>query len=266
VGEPDALPELMSAICRRVAELRWLRLMYAYPGHVSDRLIEVMAVEPQIVPYIDMPLQHGHPQTLRRMRRPSNVGWVHNTVQKLRGAMAGLALRSTFIVGFPGETEEEFQGLLELLQAVQFDKVGVFQFSPEPGTPAAEMPGQVPAAVKKERWHRVMALQQPLALARNQAQIGRRLEVLIEGLGKLEEGDGGAVVLRGGERVNLGRCYRDAPEVDGLVLVPGAALAAGRMVPVQVTGALAYDLVGEVLTGTEMAGVGMRPAVELTLV
>ncbi len=268
MGEPDALPQLMSAICHRVPELRWLRLMYAYPGHVSDRLIEVMATEQQIVPYIDMPLQHGHPQTLRRMRRPSNVGWVHNTVQKLRGAMPDLALRSTFIVGFPGETEEEFQGLLELLQAVQFDKVGVFQFSPEPGTPAAGLPDQVPAAVKEERWHRVMALQQPLALARNQAQVGRRLEVLIEGLGEVEAGEGGdgAVVLRGGERVNLGRCYRDAPEVDGLVLVPGAALEAGRMVPVQITGALAYDLVGEVAAGAEMGGAEMRPALEFTLV
>lgn len=267
LGQPNALADLMLAICRRVPELRWLRLMYAYPGHVSDHLIEIMAAEEQIAPYIDMPLQHGHPRTLRRMRRPANPTWVDNTVRKLRAAMPEVALRSTFIVGFPGETEEEFQGLLDFLQAIQFDKVGVFQFSPEPGTPAGSMPEQVPDEVKEERWHRVMALQQSISLARNQLQVGRRLEVLIEGLGELEAREAnnvGRVALRSGERVNLGRSYRDAPEVDGLVLIPGAPLPPGRMVPVEITGALAYDLIGEPVAAWETAGPELRPAVELT--
>lgn len=267
-GEPDALPRLMAAICQRVPELRWLRLMYAYPGHVSDHLIEVMAAEKQIVPYIDMPLQHGHPRTLRRMRRPANAAWVHRTVHKLRAAMPDITLRSTFIVGFPGETEEEFEGLLEFMEAVRFDKVGVFQFSPEPGTLAASMPEQVPAGVKEQRWHRVMALQQSLSLARNQAQVGRRLDVLIEGLGQVETGDASGmdqVVLGSGQHVNLGRSYRDAPEVDGMVLVPGPQLQPGQMVAVEITGALAYDLIGEPAPPRETAGPGFRPAVELTL-
>ncbi len=275
LGQADALPELLTAICRRAPDLRWLRLMYAYPGHVSDRLIEVMAREPQIVPYLDMPLQHGHPQTLRRMRRPSNVDWVHKTVAKLRAAMPDIALRTTLIVGFPGETETEFQGLLDFVQAVQFDKLGVFRFSPEPGTPAFDLPDQVPAEVKEERWHRVMALQQSISLARNQQQIGRTLEVLVEGQGKLD-GDVSAAsalpALRShspGQVVNLARSYRDAPEVDGMVLIPGRTLPVGRMTTVRVTGALAYDLVGELPPETTTAGATgtpFAPAVEISLV
>ncbi len=122
-----------------------------------------------------MPLQHGHPDTLRRMRRPSSSAWVHKTVDKLRAAMPDIALRTTFIVGFPGETEAEFQGLLDFMQAVQFDKLGVFKWSPEPGTPAYDLPDQVAEEIKEDRWHRVMAAQQSISLARNQAQVGRTL-------------------------------------------------------------------------------------------
>ncbi|MCS6845759.1 MAG: 30S ribosomal protein S12 methylthiotransferase RimO [Caldilineales bacterium] len=274
-GQPDSLPQLMAAICRRVPDLAWLRLMYAYPGHVSDRLIEVMAREPQIVHYLDMPLQHGHPDTLRRMRRPSSLTWVYRTVEKLRAAMPDIALRTTFIVGFPGETEEEFQGLLEFMQAVQFDRVGVFRFSPEPGTPAYDMPDQVPEEVKEERWHRVMALQRSISLARNQSQVGRTLSVLVEpaeaaaGLG--DEARAELAVRAGRQRtpVTVGRSYRDAPEVDGLVVIPGVALSPGQMVTVRITGALAYDLVGELLPETSTAGEAtsaFRPMAELTLV
>jgi len=229
-GEPDSLPQLLSALCRRTPDLRWLRLMYAYPGHVSDRLIEVMASEPQILHYLDMPLQHGHPDTLRRMRRPSSSTWVYKTVDKLRAAMPDLALRSTFIVGFPGESEAEFQGLLDFIQAVQFDKLGVFKFSAEPGTPAFDLPDQVAEEVKEERWHRVMAAQQSISLARNQAQVGRRLEVLVEGMGQVDGQDAAGMALPSGAPLTLARSYRDAPEVDGLVLLPGQALPAGQMV------------------------------------
>ncbi len=268
-GEPDSLPQLMSAICQRVPDLSWLRLMYAYPGHVSERLIEVMTREPQIVPYLDMPLQHGHPDTLRRMRRPSSSAWVLKTVDKLRQAMPDIALRTTFIVGFPGETEEEFRGLLDLMQAVQFDKLGVFKFSPEPGTSAFDLPDPVAEQVKDERWHRVMALQQSISLARNQLQIGRTLDVLVEGVGDLDHLDAAAdapPALRGGLRVTLARSYRDAPEVDGLVLIPGQLVPVGHMTTVQISGALAYDLVGELAPETSTAGMTFTPAAELNLI
>lgn len=228
-GEPNSLPQLLHAIARRTEGLRWLRLMYAYPGHVSDELIETMASTSALLPYLDIPLQHGHPATLRRMRRPSNVEWVDNTVAKLRIAMPDIALRTTFIVGFPGETEEEFQGLLDFVQTIRFDKVGAFVFSPEPGTPAATLPDQVPSEVKQERWERLMATQQPISLARNQAQVGRTLSVLVEGQDK---------------DVTLARSYRDAPEIDGFVLVEGRAKP-GDMLDVLITGALEYDLVGK---------------------
>jgi len=185
-GEPNSLSRLLSAICNRTSDdLKWLRLMYAYPGHVSDELIEVMASHEKIVPYLDMPLQHGDPQTLRRMRRPSRVEMVYDHIEKLRAAMPDIALRTTFIVGYPGETEEEFEGLLDFVEAIQFDKVGAFTFSPEPGTPAAELPNPVADELQQERYDRLMAVQQPLSLRANQAQVGKMLEILIEGEGEI---------------------------------------------------------------------------------
>ncbi len=239
-GEPDSLPRLLQAICRRTDDrLRWVRIMYAYPGHVSDALIQVMAEEEKIVPYLDMPLQHADPGVLRRMRRPSRLEMVYDHIEKLRGAMPDLALRTTFIVGFPGETEAEFQRLLEFLQAVEFDKVGAFTFSPEPGTPAASLPDPVPEEVKAERYARLMEMQQAISLRRNQAQVGRVLEVLVEGEGTIQGS---------GEPLLLGRSYRDAPEIDGLVLIPGGTgVSPGEMVPVHIQGAMEYDLVGQLL-------------------
>ncbi|RUA16267.1 MAG: 30S ribosomal protein S12 methylthiotransferase RimO [Clostridia bacterium] len=230
LGDPNALPRLLHAIARRTPGLQWLRLMYAYPGHVSDALIQVMAETPQILPYLDIPLQHGHPDTLRRMRRPGNVDRILKTVTKLRAAMPDIALRSTFIVGYPGETEEEFAALLRFIEEIAFDKVGVFKFSAEPGTPAAQLPDQIPEAVKEERWHQVMALQQAISLRRNQAQVGRVLTVLTE---RHEEG------------MTLARSYRDAPEVDGYVILEGV-YPLGRMVQARITGAMEYDLAGEI--------------------
>lgn len=230
LGDSNALPRLLHAIARRTPDLQWLRLMYAYPGHVSDELIQVMAETPQILPYLDIPLQHGHPDTLRRMRRPSNVERVLKTVAKLRAAMPDIALRSTFIVGYPGETEEEFAALLRFIEEIAFDKVGVFKFSAEPGTPAALLPDQIPEAIKEERWHQVMALQQAISLRRNQAQVGRVLTVLTE---------------RHEEKMTLARSYRDAPEVDGYVILEGVH-PLGRLLQARITGAMEYDLVGEV--------------------
>ena len=239
-GEPDSLPRLLAAICNRTDErLRWVRLMYAYPGHVTDALIETMASQPKIVPYLDMPLQHGDPRTLRRMRRPSRLEMVYDHMAKLRAAMPNIALRSTFIVGFPGETEAEFQGMLDFVKAIEFDKVGAFTFSPEPTTPSATMPDQVPDEVKQERYARLMEVQQPISLRKNQGMVGKQLEILIEGEGEIEGS---------GDPLLLGRSYRDAPEIDGLVLVPGVSgIPIGEMLTVHINSAMEYDLVGEVL-------------------
>ncbi len=225
-GELDGLPGLMEQLVKAAPEIKWWRLMYAYPGHASERLIEVMAAHPQILPYIDMPLQHGHPDTLKRMRRPHNVDRLLHWINQYRQAMPGAVLRTTFIVGYPGETEAEFQGLLDFMDAVQFDRVGAFKFSPEPGTPAFDLPQPVDDEIKQERWERLMAFQQPVSLGRNQHMVGKKLEVLVDGAG-----DG----------VSITRSYRDAPEIDGYVVVE-KELPPGQMAEVLITGAMEYDL------------------------
>jgi len=229
LGMTDGLPLLLRALLSAVPDLRWLRLMYAYPGRISDDLVEVMASDPRVCHYLDLPLQHGHPDTLRRMRRPANVEQTVRRIERLRSAIPDLALRSTFIVGYPGETEEEFQALTDFIETIRLDKVGVFMYSSEPGTMAAELPDHVPPQVQQERYERTMAAQQRISLERNEEQVGRRLDVLVEGVA-----DG----------LSVGRCYRDAPEVDGLVLIAGE-LPLARMTPVTITGAMEYDLIGE---------------------
>ena len=231
LGLKDGLPNLLEAICDAAPDLTWLRLMYQYPGAMTDRLIEVMADRPQIAHYVDIPLQHGHPETLKRMRRPANIDWVYRTLEKVRVAMPDVAIRTTFIVGYPGETEAEFEGLLQFVRDLQFDRVGAFQYSFEPGTPSADQPNHVPEEVKQERYERLMEMQQAISLKKNQAQVGRTLEVLIEG-----QGDG----------LTLGRSYRDAPEIDGLVILQGT-VPAGEFVPVKIDGAMTYDLSGHVV-------------------
>ena len=224
-GAKDALPELLDAILEAVPELPWLRLMYAYPGNVSQRLAETMARQPQIVHYLDVPLQHGAAGVLRRMRRPS-PDVARRMLATLRAAMPDITIRSTFIVGYPGESEAEFQELLDFLSAAQLDRVGAFTFSPEPGTLSAEQEGQLPQAVKDERYERLMEHQRGISLAKNRAMVGAELDVLIEGAN-----DG----------ISVGRSYRDAPEVDGVVLVQ-QELPVGRMARLRVTGAMEYDL------------------------
>lgn len=236
-GWRDALPDLLRAILDAVPGpssspspgLHWLRLMYTYPGHISPRLIEVMAGDRRVCHYLDLPLQHAHPAVLRRMRRPSDMDRTRRLIADLRAAMPDLALRTVFIVGYPGETEAEFQALLDFVAEVRFDRVGAFLYSPEAGTPAADLPNPVPEEVAAERYDRLLALQQQISLEINQAQVGRTLEVLVEG-----QGDG----------LTVGRSYRDAPEIDGLVLFPGD-VPVGDIVPVQITGAMEYDLVGD---------------------
>ncbi|HUF37909.1 MAG TPA: radical SAM protein, partial [Anaerolineales bacterium] len=208
------------------------------PGYVTDRMIETMAAYPQLIPYLDMPLQHADPMVLRAMRRPANMDWVRRTLSGMRAKMPDLALRTTFIVGYPGETEQAFQTLLDFIEEIRFDRVGAFQFSFEPGTTSEPLGDPVPAEVKQERWERLMELQQGISLERNQAQVGRTLDVLIEGQGEV---DGSR------EPISIGRSYRDAPEIDGVVLIEGD-IPEGELVPVRITGALVYDLAGVVET------------------
>lgn len=229
LGQQDALPVLIEEILAAVPGLRWLRVLYSYPQHITSRLVDVMAAHEQVCHYLDMPIQHSHPEVLRRMRRSPDITGVRRLIATLRQRIPDIALRTTFIVGYPGETEQEFAHLLDFMQEMTFDKVGVFAYSWEAGTPAATMPDQVPEQVKEERFHRAMELQQGISLARNKAQVGRILPVLIEG-----QGDG----------ISVGRSYRDAPAIDGMVLIRGT-VSPGEMVPARIVQGLEYDLVGE---------------------
>ena len=231
LGLHDGLPELLWALTSEVPQLDWLRLMYVYPGHVSERLIATMADLPQVCHYVDIPLQHGDPEVLRRMRRPHDVGAVHLLVEQLREAMPDVALRSTMIVGYPGETEEAFEELLGFMEELTFDKVGVFAYSAEEGTAAAKLPDRVPPEVIAERFDRAMTLQQEISWDRNAGQIGRVLPILIDGAG-----DG----------LSVGRSYRDAPEIDGLVLI-AQELEPGALVRARIVEAQPYDLVAEIV-------------------
>lgn len=234
LGLKNGLAQLLEGMGKAVPDLDWIRILYAYPGYVTDRLIEVMAASDQILPYIDMPLQHAHPDTLRRMQRPANVDWVYKTVEKLRKAMPRLALRSTFMVGYPGETEQEFSRLLEFVEEIRFDRLGTFTFSHEPGTASESLGDPLPEAVKEARREELMVLQQNISLEINQELVGSTLDVLIEGQGQVEGT---------GEAITLGRSYRDAPEIDGMVIVEGD-LPVGQIVTVRVSGAMVYDLTG----------------------
>ncbi|MEA4906119.1 MAG: 30S ribosomal protein S12 methylthiotransferase RimO [Chloroflexi bacterium] len=231
LGLKEGLAHLLERLVTEVPEIPWVRILYAYPGYVTDRLIDVMAAHPQILPYLDMPLQHAHPQTLRRMRRPANMDWVYRTLDKMRTRIPGLALRTTFIVGYPGETDEEYQTLLDFIQAIRFDHVGAFMFSFEPGTTSEALGDPVSAALKQERMEQLMLLQQNISLANNQALVGKTLDVLVEGYN-----DG----------ISVGRSYRDAPEIDGLVFLDGQA-PVGEIVKAQISGALTHDLTGTLI-------------------
>ena len=228
LGMKDGLAILLEQLTTSVPDMDWIRIMYAYPGYVTDRLIDVMASSKQVLSYLDMPLQHAHPKTLYRMRRPSNIDWVHRTLGKMRSKISNLAIRTTFIVGYPGETDEEYQALLDFVREIRFDRVGTFQFSFEPGTTSEPLGDPIPAEVKQERFEQLMELQQGISMQINQSYVGRTLDVLVEGKDK---------------GISIGRSYRDAPEIDGMVFIEGDARV-GSVVPVKISGAMAYDLTG----------------------
>jgi len=230
----DGLARLLDALCAALPADVWLRLMYAYPHGITPRLIATMAHHPQVCHYLDMPLQHAHPATLRRMRRPPDSERTLATIRALRHAMPDIAIRSTFIVGFPGETREEFDALLAFLREAELDRVGVFRYSPEPGTAAATLPDPVAPRIVERRWHEVMQVQQAISRQRTRRMLGRTLRVLIEGNGTADDG----------RPIALGRSYRDAPEVDGQVFVWGAP-PVGAWCDVRVVRTSDYDVWAE---------------------
>ncbi len=228
LGMQDGLSILLEKMTVCVPDLPWLRVLYAYPGYVTDRLIDIMAGSANIIPYLDMPLQHAHPDVLRRMKRPADMDWVFQTIEKIRSRLPEVALRTTFIVGYPGETESEFQTLLDFIAEIRFDHLGAFEFSFEPGTSSETLGDSISPEIKKERLDRLMGLQQGISLSINQGLVGREMQVLVEGCN-----DG----------ISVGRTYRDAPEIDGLALIEGEATV-GSLINARITGAMAHDLSG----------------------
>jgi ribosomal protein S12 methylthiotransferase len=222
------LPRLLKEL-NEVDGIEWIRILYFYPNRLTDEVIEAMAGLPKVLPYIDIPLQHAHPETLKRMKRPWDGERYLALFEKLRRAMPDAAIRTTFIVGFPGETQEEFDHLLSFVQAARMDRVGAFVFSREPGTPAHDMPDQVPFRVKRERYDKLMRVQQQISIEKNSEWVGRNMRVLAE-----EARDGWTVA----------RSHRDAPEIDGLVMFRGEA-PLGSFLQVRVISAEPYDLYAE---------------------
>jgi ribosomal protein S12 methylthiotransferase len=211
--------------------LDWIRLMYFYPMYVTDELIDTIAKSKRIVPYLDMPLQHASDRMLRRMQRRVNRQETESLLAKLRERIPNLVMRTTLIAGFPGETDADFDELVEFVDQQRFERLGVFTYSLEPDTPAARLPDHVPEEVMQQRRDQLMAMQQEVAFAWNEAQIGRRLDVLIDSAVPDEK------------NAWIGRSYADAPDVDGVVYVTGERLSAGSLVPCEIVGYSGYDLV-----------------------
>jgi ribosomal protein S12 methylthiotransferase len=224
-------------LLRRLAAVEgvhWLRLMYCHPTGVSDELIALLRDEPKLCKYIDLPLQHSERRILRAMRRPASGGTYLALAARLRKGIRDIAIRTSVLVGFPGETEREFEALLAFLAAARFDRAGAFVYSPEQGTPAAAMPQQVPPEVAQERYRRVMELQRRISLERNREWVGKMMEVLLEAQAEAPFSW-------------VGRSQRDAPEIDGLVYLRGGGGAKpGDFVRVRITAAREYDLEGEI--------------------
>ncbi len=227
-GEPK-LAELLKALGK--VDIPWIRIHYAYPTGLTDQVIEAIASIDNILPYLDLPLQHSHPEILKSMNRPWQGKVNDEIIDRIKLALPEAVMRTTFIVGFPGETEQHYQHLLQFVKRHQFDHVGVFTFSPEEGTKAYELGNQLPEEVKEERRNQLMEIQQPIAAMKNEAEIGKVVPVLIEQENPMT-----------GELI--GRSPRFAPEVDGLVYVKGSANL-GMITPVRITDADVYDLYGE---------------------
>ena len=223
---------LLKKLCQ-IRGIRWIRVLYCYPEEIYDELIQVMKEEPKICHYLDLPIQHASDKILRRMGRRTSKQQLIDIITKLRCEIPDIVLRTSLITGFPGETEEDHQELMEFVDEMEFDRLGVFTYSPEEGTPAETMEGQVPEEVKEARRDEIMELQQEISLDKGNDRIGQEVLVMIEG--KIS-----------GESAYIGRTYGDAPKVDGYIFVQtGELLVTGDFAKVTVTGALEYDLIGE---------------------
>ena len=228
------LHELLRELCK-VEGIRWIRLLYCYPEEITDELIDVIRTEPKICHYLDMPIQHSSDAILRRMGRKTSRSELETVIGKLRKAIPDITLRTTLITGFPGETEENHEDLKSFVRKMEFDRLGVFTYSPEEGTPAEKMAGQVPEDLKESRRDELMLLQQQVSAKKTAAMIGKTVEVLVEG--RIPE-----------EGVYVGRTYRDAPEVDGYIFLNAQEeIMSGDFVTAEVTGADEYDLTGDVI-------------------
>ncbi|MGH7225352.1 MAG: MiaB/RimO family radical SAM methylthiotransferase, partial [Gemmataceae bacterium] len=223
------LAELLRKL-NEVEGLEWIRVLYAYPIHFTEELIQTLAETPKIVPYLDMPLQHINDRLLKRMQRRVNRAETEDLLARLRRAIPNLTLRTTFIVGFPGETAAEFEELCDFVRTVRFERAGVFPYSLEPGTPAAKLPDHLPEEVKQERRDHLMEMQQDIAFAWTRQQVGKELEVIVDGPDPEVPGH------------FLARGHADAPDIDCVVRLKGKGLRVGDLVRARVTGADGYDL------------------------
>jgi len=231
--EKPMLPALLRALTK-IKDIAWIRVLYSYPKYFSDELIEVFATEPKVVKYVDLPLQHAHDAVLRSMNRPDTREGVEKLIKRLRERIPGVAIRSTFIVGFPGETDTHYQALRSFVEAQRFDKVGIFTYSEEEDTPAAKMAQKVPEEVMQERYHDLMSLQSKISEEINVSLEGKEVDVLIEGRDEEQEG------------ISIGRSYREAPEVDGQIYIESDTESrVGDIARVRLLQGFTYDIVGE---------------------
>ena len=229
-----SLPKLLRELCK-ISGIRWIRNLYCYPEEITDELIQVMKEEPKICHYLDLPIQHANDTILKRMGRRTSKQELIDIVQKLRKEIPDICLRTTLITGFPGETQEQHEEVMEFIDTLEFDRLGAFTYSPEEDTPAATFEDQIDEEVKEDRQADIMELQQEIAFDKAEDMIGREVLVMIEG--KVAD-----------ENAYVGRTYRDAPNVDGLIFInTDVELISGDFAKVKVTGALDYDLIGELM-------------------
>ncbi len=231
--QPDGLANLLEYILPQLSQVPWIRLLYTFPGSVSPRLIDLLADKNQLLPYLDIPLQHADPTVLQAMSRPFDMNWVRDTVNNLRYRVPELCLRTTFIVGYPNETEKSFNILLDFIQEIQFDHVGVFTYSCEQGTPAEKLGDPISSATKERRKADLMAIQASISLQKNQAFIGKTMDLLVEGSDPTNN-------------VVVGRTWRNAPEIDGFVIATGKA-EVGSLKKVRLTAAMEHDFYGNLI-------------------
>jgi ribosomal protein S12 methylthiotransferase len=238
LGEQDALAHLMRELCR-VEGIEWVRVMYTYPTHISDKFLDVMADEPKAVKYLDLPLQHASANVLKLMRRGGTRASLERLIERVRTRVPNVAIRTTFITGFPGETEGDFNELLSFVRSVEFERVGVFTYSDEEGTAAFDLNDKVEAKVAKRRRTRLMKEQARISLRKNRARVGETLRVLFEGASKETD------------LLWQGRLQTQAPDIDGSVLIndapEGCSIEPGQFTDVLITDAQEYDLIGQIL-------------------